>query len=277
MAAKQSKKKAQEQGHKTSFSHEFRLCLRSLKDIFTLKALAVASFDVLFYILLLAISLLAAYVMNYLIKPLQEMNLDIIPASSAADLAGMRTAIIRTLIFISIAYLTTFILIFLSFALSRYLIWTTLLKKRLEKRVFWKFALLNLVWSLIIGAVLAAIIVPYVAAFSLQLTPLISIALIIIALAAFYFTYIIYYVFMDKVLVFSSLKNAFALGARRFRRLWFPSLLMIAVFVIASLISIVSNYLPDIVSQIFVGALLLAAMTWMKLYAVSVLKRHVRL
>ncbi|MBU0536511.1 MAG: hypothetical protein KKE20_06080 [Nanoarchaeota archaeon] len=265
-----------EHARKQSISAEFHECISSFKNMKSLKALFVASFDVLFYVLALVFTLIFAFVMKNVVKPIEgiDPNLMLMSPDTATDIQSVLVKMVGYLIILIIVYA---LLLLLSYWFSRYLVWTTLLDKRFSIKALGKFLLLNIIWFAVIGILVFLIVLPIKSMSSSTLLMVYSLFMVFVpSIVLLYFTYLVYYIFTEREEIFSSLKDTFILGVRHFKQLWFPAVMMFALFVVVSLISMLSNFMPNIVSDIYVGVLLVAVLTWMKLYAASVLKRHVR-
>ena len=280
-ADKKSRKGSVRKGGKKHSSHmgrpELSHFLGSFREMKTPKALVVAGFDVMFYVIALTLTYITSFVLKIIAEPLNDINPAMASLQSQAQLSQMQGVMTKVLILSLVILAVYLLLVFLSFVLSRQLIWTTLLGKKLKHRAFWKFALLHAIWF---AAVLIAMLILSLPARLLQASQEVmaySVVYILLFIAVFYFTYMMYYIFTEKEIVLRTIRDMFRLGAKSFSRLWLPFLLSIGVFVAASVISLLSNLLPEMIARVFTGLLLLAVVTWIKVYLSSALKRNLGL
>jgi len=267
------KKIHEKQKHNHGFSAEFKHCLHSFKELKSVKALVVASFDVLFYILMFVFTLLFSYMSNLISNPLNAVDPNALLSSTAEQIGDTKVMMTRILVLLFIAVFIYLLLVLLSFVLSRYLIWTTLLNKKMDLKVYFKFVLLNAIWIFCVVIIAVVLLLPLKVMQSQVVIMLYSIIFAVFTIIVMYFTYLMYYTFTEKNLVFHSIKNSLVSGITRLRKLWFPVALILVVFVIATIISLPTNWLPKIAEDIFAGILLVVFLTWVKIYSVSVMQR----
>ncbi len=275
--SKSSSKRSSAGKKKSYASAEFSRFLHSFSRLKSLKALLVASFDIMFYILAIALSFIMSFTLEKIIDPLRYMDPSALTTGAVAQASAMNAGISRAINLVIAAAVIYVILLIAGFALSKYMIWTTLVEKGMAVKDFLRFFLLNIVWAIPVIAVGALIFVSSGVLKIPQLVMAYSVIMILLyVIALFYFTYLIYYSFMKKERVFSSIKNAFVEGVKKLNVLWLPLLLVAAVFMVAWAVSLLSFLLPTIISSVLNSVLLIALLTWAKLYAASVFKKHVK-
>ncbi|MBD3313282.1 hypothetical protein GF345_02470 [Candidatus Woesearchaeota archaeon] len=293
--AEHSAKQSHESGHKShhdlkppSHPHhrkheagyvinEFSHCLASLKGLKSFKALIVASFDILFYLIIIGMTLLSSWIVTMIAEPLKDADPSMLMTKSAESLAQLQSSISRVVLLLLIIMIIYVLLSLAAFIFTRYLIWTTILEKKMRVISFLKFALLNLMWFAVIGLLMGGLISLFTSISSPVLLLVFSIlAFIVPGIAVVYFTYIMYYLFVSTDKVIPSFTGAFVKGVKRFKRLWLPALLIILVFGIFSFISMLSNFMPGMIADIFVGLLLIIVATWIKIYAAEAIGRYVQ-
>ena len=141
------KKKSYENKTLKEFTDSFKLGMIHLKVIL---------FDLLFYAITIPFFYAAGF---FLAKQAEKMNLDLLNnqllSRSAEEIQALSSQV-QGLFFILIGAIVVVLAVIISaWSLSRGLVYTTLLKKRLTKDYFLKFAGLNLVLGVVFIAVVA--------------------------------------------------------------------------------------------------------------------------
>jgi|SRR3989344_1076253 len=253
----------------------------SIKELKTSKALIVAGFDISFYLLLLLLMLASKLAVSWISKSLLGYGIAGTSAMVSAQVVAANPGIYSSVygLVVAILGLMAFLVVamILGFIFSRYLIWTTLLGRKLKNRVFWKFAGLNIIWVLI---AFIAFTIPMLILSLLSNQVLLMITTFIVyftyLVALFYYTYSLYYRFIISEKVFSSLLRTFTHGSEDILRLW-PNILVVALTALAiTIASFLFKLLPGPVESVFTGIVFIVMATWIKLYISSVLSKNVR-
>jgi hypothetical protein len=259
-----------------SFKSHFRNYLASFREIYSLKALTVASFDILFYLLFFGLTYSLSYVVNIVSKPIKGLDPSLIMAAQGADLGNEQAVVARVIASLFIMLVIYALILILCFTLSRYMIWTTLMNKAMKAYALLKFFLLNLILVIALSLIITLSILPMGKISDLTALTIYSILIYVpLSLLTAYFTYILYYTFVSQELVFSSFKKSFFACIRYARYLWLPVALIMITLIIIVIISMLSNFMPAIIANIFLGLLLMALLTWIKIYAVSSMKKAI--
>jgi len=208
--------------------------LIDFKDSFKLKPnfLKIMLFDLLFYVITIASLFFFGFVISkYSEKiPAGMLNADIFSRSPeelsllASNMQGFYIAII-------VSVIASIIITLAAWSLSRGLIYTNLLKKKLTPRYFFKLLGLNTLLAIIILILLVFLSV------IVKIIPAAGYVLLALILIAIYFITLIYIYFTKSDKLFKSIGTALSKGTKAIPKLIFPCFLIIVVYILINIIS----------------------------------------
>ena len=206
------------------------------------------------------------------IASLQTAMQDITKSNISNQQAELSLQILQSTITKFIFLTLLLILIILGvYALFKGLIWTKILKKKFTFKYFRKFIALNLLYVLFAVVVfilpVLLVLLGIKAGFWLLF---LQIIIGIILIMYFYFRTISNILFA-KTKKISSFFKSFEKGADKFKKLIIPLLYIVLIFMIISLISMILNIFPEIIVMIFSSILLLAFISWARIYFVKLI------
>lgn len=157
------------------------------------------------------------------------------------------------------------LLLLLVYYITRYLIWSIILKEKYNLKKLLRFILLGLLWCLIfliIAVLNFALIRQRGEAFYFVIIPIFL-----------YLTPILYISFLKSNKIWKSLKNSLKIGFKKIHLFILPVLLIAAAALILSMISYLVVYLGAIIQNIILLILLLAYLAWARQYFAEVVNK----
>ncbi|MFC1734194.1 hypothetical protein ACFL6I_28150 [candidate division KSB1 bacterium] len=260
--------------HKKGLWQEY---FQSLKDVKSLTFLLIFAFDLVFFALMYPLIYLYGYFINRLIAPYMGLDVASLTSQSTDQLAIYQQSLTNLIVFTVLLTIALVLLLVLVWSVSRALIWTRLLARKMTFRYFGKFYLLNLVWIAISTIVLVFFGTIFYASGSANkiLGIITGIIFLIVFITLVYLMYILYYVFTKgDNLVWKSLKEAFVLGTMRCPKLTLPVVLVLGT-VVVSFATLLFKLLPKIMMDVLSYVVFFGVFAWVKIYAVDVLKERV--
>ncbi|PIN86810.1 hypothetical protein COV19_02965 [Candidatus Woesearchaeota archaeon CG10_big_fil_rev_8_21_14_0_10_44_13] len=252
--------------------------LASWKEVRSLKYLLLILLDVGLYVVLYPLFYLFGLFVGKILQPFQSINVDNLATQTPEQLGIYQQSLSGIVLFLFLLCLAFSLLFILIWSLSRGMMWSKLLDRKITLRYLGKFYLLNLLWSLGWGVIAAFYSVFFYrfAGSSQVVGTIMTIAFILLFLIMTYFMYILYYIFTEgENLIFRSLKEAFVLGVTRFTSLALPLLMVIGSVVLIGLFSYIFKLLPQIVMEILSYMLFFGVFAWIKIYCSNALKERI--
>ena len=257
---------------------------RSFREIASLKLLLVSCFDLLFYFMFIGLLLLVSLMVTKAAAPLAGGDPSSLVGGSPDDISKYQSLISKATAYFIAGIALAALSFVVSYIISRALMWTTLLKKRMPARYFGKFTLLNIIWMPFWIIIFLILLLPIDSASrSGSVSFMMWYSIIVIGLyllVVSYLTYMLYFIFTgsNENRIFRSLKETFVHGAKDAGKLLLPVILIIISFIIINILSLVFNYfLIDALRNMLMLVLLVVFSSWAKIYAVSAMERHVKL
>jgi len=229
-------------------------------------------YDILLYSFWFLTFTLYGTIVPKLLKGMENIDIVELQTSMSAEQAELTLQTLQSTItqFILLTILLV-LLILASYALFKGLIWTKILKKKFTWKYFRKFIALNLLYVLFAVVVfilpVLLVLLGIKAGFWLLF---LQIIIGIILIMYFYFRTISNILFA-KTKKISSFFKSFEKGADKFKKLIIPLLYIVLIFMIISLISMILNIFPEIIVMIFSSILLLAFISWARIYFVKLI------
>ena len=238
----------------TLFKDSFKLDITFIKVII---------FDLLFYVILIPSFFVVGILLN---KWAQKMDLDMlnqqILTKSAEEIQALTSQVQSFIAILIITVVILVLIILAAWSLSRGLIYTTLLKKKLTKGYFLKFMLLNL----IIGIV-ALILLIFFSVIVNAIPPAIYLFYAVVLIAG-YLSVLMCVLFTKKNKIFNSIVKGFSEGAIKLKKLIIPCVLILVVFIILSLISFLLGRAQLTITPYISLLIFVIFMAWARIYFV---------
>ena len=234
------------------------LFINSFKKI-NLKFFLILAFDILFYFIFMQIG-------NFFLKIIEKKAANVDLTQNLLGLnqqaaSGLLTSLRGFSFFLILSAILFLVLVVINWSVFKGLIWTTTTNKKFNFKFFKKFLLLNLIWlpSWFLLIFLFAIITTPTTA---------PIFMIITTIIAFYFTNILYPLFLkDNKL--SKIKEAFKLGIEKIHHFIVPyAVIGVLFYIISKLHSLIAADI-GLNPNVFFGILLIF-ITWLRYYFVEI-------
>lgn len=217
--------------------------------------LKVILFDLLFYLITIPTFI---FIGNFLTKQTSKLDLTALEQQLISPELSSQVQHFFTIFILTIAAIV--IITLAAWSLSRALIYTTILKKRLTLKYFFKFAALNLIF-----AIVALIILVFFGTLVAAAPKIIYLFYAVVLIAA-YFILLAYYFFTKKNEIFNAIGTALTIGATKLSQLFLPCLLILAVLAILSLLTLLLSIL-GIIMPPFISLLIFTVfLAWARLY-----------
>ena len=247
----------------------FKTELKEFINSFKLKFnfIQILLFDLIFYIVVLPSIYLAALIINRQGVKVDTTLLtpEAIATASELEITLLSSQVRSLVVWTLVSFAVVFILALLTWSFTRGLIYTKLLKQKFTLKYFKKFIGLNifLIMALIPILVFLAVLLKA----ELMSFIVVSVALL---LAVAYFISLIYIQFTKnkQLKVFASIGEGLSLGAKKFKKLLLPGILIIIVGYIINVISV--RLPPSTYTSIILFAIFMA---WARIYFVSTVER----
>lgn len=248
--------------------------LKLFLDSFKLKKnfLYIILYDLLFFIIAI---LFVKFFGGIIGKMSSNVDLSIVervlisPSPAQTEILKATVNNVKMVIFgAMIAFTLYLIIIIFIWSLSRGLIYTTLLNKKFDKKFYWKFLLLNLLFYIPLLILLFAFI------YVIKELPQAIYALFLILLIAVYFLALSYISFVKIGKVFKAVGNALEFGFTKIHKMIIPLILIIIIFVIMSLITANIIKILSFAIQPYVSLLIfIIYLAWARIYFVKVVEK----
>ena len=240
-----------------------------LKDSFvelkSAKTIHIIFFDMLFYFILLAVASIFSYITYKIGAPLMDLT-----DTGLQNVANTAFSSSKFILVVFLIFIIAAIIIYLSWVLTRYLIWTTLNDAKKSFSGALGFLGLNVLWHLIliILFILGNLILKRFSESNASSFLIYSVFIILtlIGILLWIYTNIIYYCYTKTGKVLNSLKNIYKIGILRIKSLLLPTLAAIAVIIIWSLFSLLLNLISVAFAKIINIVIMVAFVTWTKYY-----------
>ncbi len=257
----------------------------SFKEIPKLNTLVLMLYDALFYLLIYLVAIGLSTVFAKISPNVQGMNMFALQIQDTALIEQQYSMMKKAMIYVAVYFIIFILLTILSWTISRYLVWTRLLKKNIDLKNFRKFFFLNLLWVLIWFIPYAIVTYPAIRLASqgdVFTGLLYLLAVPVFTLIPAYFTYMLYYGFLEKYgkgksPLKTSIKHAFINGGKYFTKLIVPVILAIIVFLIIFFGSYIFKDLPEAPKMIVSFIISFGTFAWIKIYLSQQFKIHIRL
>ncbi|MEE9525998.1 MAG: hypothetical protein V3V78_05325 [Candidatus Woesearchaeota archaeon] len=229
---------------------------------FDITFLKILLYDMLFYAIVVPTLFLASYLMTSLMGGIDPniLTQEMIAAKSPA-IQAVASQMESVLVVAVITSILTILITLAAWSLSRGLIYTKLLKKKLTKKLFFKFAGSTFVLAilitnlLLVTSIVSKIISPYL---------LYAVILIIT-----YFLILNFVALVKTNKIFCSIGDALSIGTKKLPKLIIPCILILVVFAVLSALILLTPLKSTKLIPLVIFALF---MTWARIYFVSELK-----
>lgn len=230
------------------------------------KLLVIALLDALFWLALGLLSGIAGILLRKQVEALRALNLNS-PALLSPGVADAGIATFKNAYATSLATLAVFVLLaIIAYALSRGMIWLTILNQEPRLVFFRKFFLLNIIWLLGVLAVFLFV--------GLAITPAVAAVLfLLLGLLFIHLTTVLHYCFVRVRNIRKALSDAFRIGLGKMGRFVHAYCYVLLAYVIVSQVFRFARGDKFLIGISFI--ILLLFMAWYRLYLGSILKRIV--
>ncbi|MBW2966298.1 hypothetical protein KY342_04300 [Candidatus Woesearchaeota archaeon] len=271
----------------SKFQEKWRLFL----DSFRLKSsfLYVILYDLLFYVITIPLFILFPWLLNKKLAGIDPEILSRITSTALTNITAAQTKELEMAVqsmqnffaFFIIGIIFLAIASLLVFTLSRALIWNFLLKKKFEKKSYFKFNVLNVLLAVIFAVIIfilarlrTLIVMPLVSASVLFAFIVTSLLFLLIFVAIIYFVNLVYLNYTEKSNVLGSFGATFELIKNRFLDIYPSYLFMVMVSIVISLVAQIFWLFPFAIQRYFNFAVFILFAAWMRIYILRVIKNE---